>query len=365
MNPTKVGIIGYGMMGQMHAKVWSGINGVTLAALAEPDQARRDAFHATYPACPVFPDPEEMFANGRKLDIAVIATHAPYHLSHVLLALGHGCHVICEKPMALSLQECDLMIAEANRQNRKLAVNHQSIFSSAVMVAAQKIRAGDIGDLYGVKAYGKGRIACSDLMEIAGHLLHLVWYFAGGEVTEVFGDVRYKGQPVTIRDAVRVQNLYPEGRNSGIGAGDRIFGYYKFANGVRGELHLEELNGAPSTFGESRNFGYFIELCGTAGRMQLYLPRVLFFNPSPYDDLSKAATPWIEVDLCLREDVDSVLITCLSSDFLAAIAMDRDPLVSGSVGRIAMEMSLGVYASHLAGKPLTLPLAKRMHPFFA
>ncbi|MEK9195448.1 MAG: hypothetical protein AAB975_03665, partial [Patescibacteria group bacterium] len=220
-----------------------------------------------------------------------------------------------------------------------------------------------IGELYAIKAYGKGRIACSDLMEIAGHLLHLMWCFVGSPVIEVFGDVTYKGKSVTIDDAVRVQDLYSEGRDSGLGAGDRMFSYYKFSSGVRGELHLAHMQDAPSTFGENRNFGYFLELCGTAGRMQLYLPRVLFFNSSPYDDLAKGATPWVEVDPSLREEKDPILIGRANRQFLSAIKENKNPVVSGSMGRLVMEMTLGVYASHLAGRPLPFPLVDRRHPF--
>lgn len=361
MYPVKVGIVGYGMMGKMHARVWSEIPGTEVVAIAEPMPDRQDEIRQMH-ACPVFSNLLEMLMHGPKPDIIVVATHAPCHVSDTLRALYCGCHVICEKPMALTLGECDIMVATARNRNLKLAINHQSVFSRTVTVAEQKIVAGDIGELYAIKAYGKGRIACSDLMEIAGHLLHVMWYFANGAVTEVFGDVTYKGRPVIKDDVVRIQDLYSEGRDSGYGAGDRMFGYYKFSNGVRGELHLEQLSGAPSTFGESRNFGYFIELCGTAGRMQFYLPRVLFFNSSPYDDLAKDATPWIEVDPRLREERDPMLIKRFNEQFLTAIREDKDPVVSGSIGRMVMEMTLGVYASHFAGQPLLTPLGRK-HPF--
>ena len=359
---VKVGIVGYGMMGQMHADVWSHIAGAKVIGIAEPLQRLQDGIKRTK-MWPVFSNLMEMFEYGPRPDIIVVATHAPRHLSDTLGALNSGCHVICEKPMALSLGECDIMVKAAERQNLKLAVNHQGIFSRAVTVVEQEIRAGYIGKLYAIKAYGKGRIACSDLMEIAGHLLHMMGHFAGGDAVEVFGDVIYKGRPVTKDDVARIQDLYPEGRDSGFGAGDRMFGYYKFSNGVRGELHLEHLIGAPNTFGEERNFGYFIELCGTAGRMQFYLPKVLFFNSSPYDDLAKKATPWVEVDASLREEKDPVLSTRASEQFLAAIREDKDPVVSGRVGRKVMEMSLGIYSSHFAGRSLTLPLVDRTHPF--
>ena len=363
MKKVRVGIIGYGVMGKMHAEVWSGIPQAELVAIADPVKERQQEAAIYDPDhCEIF-DYYRAMIDRKNLDVVVVATHAPHHHLQTMSALYNGCHVICEKPMALTLQECDQMINCASVCRRELAINHQSIFSRAVTVADQKIAAGDMGELYAINAYGKGRIACSDLMEIAGHLLHVMRHFAKSEPTEVFGDVTMNGRLVTREDAVRVQDLYPEGRDSGMGAGDRIHGYYKFASGIRGELHLAQLNDAPSTFGESRNFGYYVELMGTAGRMQFYLPRVLFFNASPLDDLAKSATPWVEVDPSLREEKDPVLIRRLNLDLLQAIQEDRSPIISGEVGRTVMEMTLGVYASHLAGRPLALPLALRRHPF--
>ncbi|MDP3770287.1 MAG: Gfo/Idh/MocA family oxidoreductase [Candidatus Sungbacteria bacterium] len=362
----KVGIVGYGQMGKMWAEVLSAMPGVELAAIAEPDQARRsEAFLMR--RCSVFADVFQMFGISAGLDAVVIATHVTSHFNHVMHAFERGCHVICEKPMALTLRQCDMMVSEAKRRGLKLAINHQSIFSRAAQTAQKKIMAGDIGKLYAIKAYGKGRIACSDLMEIAGHLLHMMSFFAGYTVTEVYGDAIVDGRPVTLDDVKPILELYPQGRDSGLGAGDRLFGYYKFSNGIRGELHLDMLEGAPDTFGEklgqSRNYGYNLELMGTKGRMQLYLPRFLFFNSSPLDDFSKNNTPWPEVDPALREDRDPILMRILTEQFFEAIEKDWELAVSGEIGRMVMDMTHGVYASHLAGRPLPLPLADRRHPF--
>lgn len=364
-NQTRVGIIGYGAMGEMWAGVLSRVPEVTLAAIAEPNKEQQLKASTAY-GCKTFSHAGAMFINSR-FDVAIITTHVPLHYLYVLMALEQGCHVICEKPMASAPWECDTMIAEAKRQGLKLAINHQSIFSRAVTVAEEKIAAGDIGELYAIKAYGKGRIGCSDQMEIAGHLLHLMWYFAKGVATEVFGDVTINGCPVTMQDAVRIKDVYPAGRDSGIGAGNRKFGYWKFSSGIRGELHLDELEGAPNTFDEklfdSRNYGYCLELLGTKARMQLYLPRVLFFNSSPLDDWSKKATPWVEVDPSLREEKDPVLMRRSLEQFLTAIKTGGNVLVSGEVGRMVMDMSFGIDAAHLGGYPLSLPLADRKHPF--
>lgn len=366
--PLKVGIVGYGQMGSMWASVLSTMPEVELAVIADPDASRRKDARFLH-SVPLYRSGLEMLKCITELDVVVIATHVRDHDQQVMSALQCGCHVICEKPMALTLRQCDMMVLEAERQGLKLAINHQSIFSRVILVAEQKIVVGDIGKLYAIKVYGKGRPACSDLMEIAGHLLHLMWYFAGGKATKVYGDVTINGRPVTLDDVAPVLQIYPQGRDSGFGAGDCAFGHFTFSSGIRGYLHLDMLEGAPDTFGEklgqSRNYGYYLELMGTKGRMKLYLPRVLSYNSSPLDDFPKNNTPWQEIDPALREERDPVLMRRLAKDFLRAIRENEDPVVSGKVGRMVMDMTLGVYASHLAGRPMALPLVDRRHPFHA
>ncbi len=357
----RVGIIGYGRMGQHHAEVWSQIPGVKIAGVAEPlGECRRSA--KTRHGCKVFSDSYQMLDIIRP-DIAIIATHVPLHAQHVRFALLYDCHVVCEKPMACTLLQCDAMIAEARRRNVKIAIHHQSIFSRAFATANEMIVSGTIGELQMMRAYGKGRIACSDLMEIGGHLVHGMRYLAAAEPTSVYGDVTIKGMPMRREDAKCVQDLYPAGRDSGIGAGDRMIGLYTFANGMRGELYLSQTDGAPSTYNEDRNFGYYIDIFGSRERLQLYLPRVLFRNRSPYDDLSKAATPWEEINQDFRNDRDPILTRIFAEDFLRSIEDDTKPVISGTDGRITMEMIIGIYASHFAGKPLAIPLQDKSDLF--
>ena len=356
-----IGIVGFGERGSHFADVYSKIPGVRVVGVADPVPRLREQAFALY-GCELFEDVEDMvgFANG-PIDILIVATHVPYHFDHVMTGLARRCQVVCEKPMACTLAECDEMIRFANEQWLTLAVHHQSIFSRATTEVKRRIADREIGDLVRMAAYGKGRVACSDLMEIAGHLTHWMRHVSGGEVTEVFGDVTLKGRPVTLEDVVRIKDIYPEGRDSGWGAGDRMFGYYKFSNGVRTELHLDQVSGAPSTFGEQRVFGYYVDVFGTRGRLRCYLPRVLYSNASPLDDRAYNPTEWVEVDASYREDREPVLSRLLAQDFLAAIEENRKPLVSGEDGRMAMGMTLGIYHSHFAGRPLPIP--DRGHPF--
>lgn len=360
-----IGIVGYGMMGKHHASAWSQIPGVRIAAIAEPMGERRaELKQADYLSnSKIYGYGIDMIWGVKPLDIVIVTSQAPQHYYDTLGALKFGCHVVCEKPMALRLKTCDEMIEMAEKKKLVLAIHHQSIFSRAFAEAKRQIDSREIGELQLLKAYGKGRLACSDLMEIAGHLVHGMRYLAGSEVTELYGDVSANGRSVRKTDKAYIKDLYPDGRDSGYGAGDRILGFYKFANGVRAELQLTTLEGAPNTFSEQRNFGYYIDVFGSKKRLQLFVPRTLFVNESPLDDRAKNTTSWTEPYPEFREDKDPVLTRLFAEDVIRAIREKRDPIVSGKDGRMAMEMTLGLYASHFAGRPLSVPLVNRKHPF--
>lgn len=355
----KVAIIGYGRMGEIHAEVWASIPEARLVGIADADVKRRYIANAriTQHECGVYEAPEQVLS-AEKPELAVVATPAPAHAAHAIEAILAGCHVICEKPMALDLEEADRMVSTARRHGRVLAVHHQTVFTNAVQRALAMIAAGEIGDLYYVEGWCKGRPAPYDLMEVGGHVLHLMRYFAGGEASEVFGDAAHMGRLLNRGDVRPLETLYPAGRPMGIGGGDYLFGYYRFARGVRGILRLKTLPG------ESNEY-MAVELHGTKGRLRIHQTSTgrLFRKPTPHDDF--ATLHWQEVDPAEIWDPDPRWIAPMrrfAEDVIAAIREERPPKVSGDDGRAVLEMALGIYASHFAGEPLLLPLKERTHP---
>lgn len=361
MNPMRVGIDGVGVMGFHHAIAISETYGMEVIAIADPDaHARIKAVQGF--GCQTYVTLEAMLAHAA-LDMVVVATHAPLHYAHVLTAIKNSCHVVCEKPMACTLAECDEMIVAADAAGKKLAIHHQSVFSRAAQNMLRMILMGCIGDIYLIRCVGKGRRADSDLMEIAGHLLHMARYLLRENPIEVYGDIWENGRSVTYDDVAEIQSRYPQGRNSGIGAGTDMMGWYKCASGARIQLLLNKIDEEPATFGEDRKMGYYVEALGIRGRLELYLPRALFHNASALNDLSKNATKSVEVDPEFRNDRDPVLTKLFYQDLLAAIDLDNEPRVSGRDGRDVMEMVFGLVNSHFADEPISLPCMKRSNAY--
>jgi phthalate 4,5-cis-dihydrodiol dehydrogenase len=130
LQPVRLGLVGLGMAGGIMAS----------AAAQHPDIE-------IVSGCDLNPDLRERFAQGSgatayadlkallgddRVEAVYIATPHQFHRQHAVLALEAGKHVVVEKPMALSLEDCDAMIATADRHGRALIVGHTHSFDPAI-----------------------------------------------------------------------------------------------------------------------------------------------------------------------------------------------------------------------------------------
>lgn len=116
---------------------------INLAAGADLRAEARDAFAARYGA-KVYASVEAMCASG-EIDAVYILTPNGLHAEHAILAANHGLQVIADKPMALSMEDCDNMIAAAERNGVRLLVGHSQSLDSGILKMAEIIRSGQLG----------------------------------------------------------------------------------------------------------------------------------------------------------------------------------------------------------------------------
>lgn len=139
------GIIGLGLAGGIMAGVIRDCPGVRLGGAAELDPDLRARFEAGegVPAYAAIDDLLEV----QDIDFIYVATPHQFHRDHVVRAAQAGKHIIVEKPMALSLEDCDAMIAAADAAGVHLIVGHTHSFDPAVLAMRELIDAGDVGPL--------------------------------------------------------------------------------------------------------------------------------------------------------------------------------------------------------------------------
>jgi len=98
----------------------------------------------------VFVSQAEML-KAEEIDIVDVCTPPQIHAPIAVEALEAGCHVLMEKPMALTTADCDKMIEAAIKNNRKLCIVHNVLFHPPLIKAREMVKAGAIGDFRGMR----------------------------------------------------------------------------------------------------------------------------------------------------------------------------------------------------------------------
>ncbi len=145
----KVAVIGYGGQGAWHCAQVIKSDVCELAGTYDIKEARRDA--ATKDGVFVYESNEAIFAD-KSVDIVVVATPNDVHEDLVVNALKSGHNVICEKPVALSVEEFDRMVAAQNESGKKLSVHQNRRWDVDFLATKSVIESGEIGEVLRVES---------------------------------------------------------------------------------------------------------------------------------------------------------------------------------------------------------------------
>ena len=149
--PIGLGIAGLGMAGAVMVRAAAAHPGVKLCAAAEPHQAPRTAFARDFKV-PGYALIVEL-CEDPAIEVVYIATPHQFHASHAVLAARAGKHIILEKPMALTLAECDAIIAAVEQAGVQLIVGHTHAFDPAVRAMRRIVESGELGPLGMIAAW--------------------------------------------------------------------------------------------------------------------------------------------------------------------------------------------------------------------
>src|SRR5262249_3755707 len=116
---------------------------IALTAAVDPLPAPREAFARTFGAR-VFADFAEL-CRDPELEAIYLATPHRLHADQVVMALEHGKHVLVEKPLALTLEDCNRVVEAADRSARHVVVGHTHAFDPNIRELARIIESGAVG----------------------------------------------------------------------------------------------------------------------------------------------------------------------------------------------------------------------------
>ena len=345
MERVRIGVVGAGFMGGLHARVVAESGLGHLAAVADPDAARGSELAERYGAT-AYPSHEAMLA-GERLAAVIVATPEPLHRDAVVAAAGHGAAVLVEKPIAASLADADAMIAACDAAGVPLMVGYILRFEPAYARIKQAAEAGTLGRI--LTGYARRNAPIGEGRRLAGRTT-VVNYLAVHDLDQLLWSIRSAPVRVSAR-AVRGK-IHEE-----FGVADFTWITVEFADGGLGVVEsgwaLSEGWAGWSTPAAWGGFGDVeLNLIGTDGVASLdFTPMNLY----GVDDREG----WRLPDTRHWPVINGRIVGALKNEvdhFLDCVATGRPPLVDGREGRRSLELGLAADRSIAEGRPVDLPL---------
>ena len=342
---VKVGIVGTGKIARVHAQSLVNLEEADFTAVCDMDGERAQAFADQYGVPNVFTDMNEMLTSGL-VEAIMCCTPHPVHERVVVAAANAGIHVLCEKPMAIALDEADRMIEAAD----KAGISFGVIFQRRWWPAAQRIRAaidaGQLGNLTlgecAVKIWRSQEYFDSDpwrgtwategggvLMNQAVHAIDQFAWFMGKPVEVVgrYATLRH-GDYIDVEDTAVATVVFENGALGTIQAASTFKTGFGFRIGVHGD------SGASASVWERNE--------GEQGITDVWT----------IDGEEDQVAGWLEAE---SDGLGFPGFHALQiQDFLQAVRDGREPAVTGRDARVSLAIILAIYESSRTGQPVKL-----------
>ena len=336
----RMGVIGLGM-GRGHVKGYQADPRAEVVALCDLDAARLQAAAAEFKVPRAFTDAKEMFEKAG-LDAVSVATPNYLHAPLAIEAFRRGLHVLCEKPMAMSVREARRMLDAARRAKRNLMINFSFRFNDQSYALKQQVDAGALGEVYFARSvwhrrrgipggsgwFGNKKLSGGGpLIDLGVHRLDLaLWLMGYPEPITVSGSAYNEVAKRTIpKDKVYTVE-------------DLACGLIRFANGAT--LILEASWAA--NIAEREHM--VTTLCGTRGGLvQKNVRGGYEFEAEVYTDESGHL-------FTKKLDWSTTMTPSAYSEFVSSIVEKRPPLATGEQGLKVMKVLEGIYRSAATGR---------------
>jgi predicted dehydrogenase len=348
MKPIRVGLVGCGKVGTIHAAALRSLPEAEFVAACDAAPDRAAAFAAKYGVRP-FADAEAMLRDGG-VEAVIVGTPHPLHATAVIRAAEKGVHALVEKPMAASLADCDAMLAAAKKSGVTLGVISQRRFYEPVVRMKEAIAAGKLGTpALGVFIQYSWRDAAyyrSDpwrgkwdtegggvLVNQSPHQLDILLWLMGpaAEVSGQWANVNHPG--VEVDDTAVASIRF---HNGGLGS---IATSVAQKPGIYTKVHIHGSSGA-SVGVETDRGATFI-----AGVSAIAEPPLNDIWTIPGEEHKLAEFQTADRTQFAAIDATTHYHALQIGEFLRAIQAGRPPAVTGEDGRAVVELFSAVYRS--------------------
>ncbi|MGE5592125.1 MAG: Gfo/Idh/MocA family protein [Betaproteobacteria bacterium] len=323
----RIGIVSFAHMhAYSYARAARSVAGAVLAGITDDSEERGLAASREFEA-PYYRSIDDLLAAD--IDAVIVCSENACHKEHVLAAAEAGKHVLCEKPIATTLEDASVMVNKCQEKGVQLGTAFPVRHAPPVVRAKQLIDEGRIGKILAVSATNHGRMpggwfvdrALSGGGAVLDHTVHvadLLRWFLADEAKRVYAEVDTRMHDIPIDDCGTL--------------------CIEFGNGVFATL--DPSWSRPKTYPTWGDVT--MEMVGTSGVVSLdVFAQVLVHASDPQSAV--LYRPW-------GDDMDLALVR----DFVQAVREGSPPAASGFDGMRALEIALAAYESARRGGPVDL-----------
>lgn len=326
-------VIGLGMMGQGHARIWAELPQTELLAVYDIDPERTSSLAEQYGLEPC--GSIEAALNTPGVDFVSICTDDQSHVDPCLLAAREGKHILVEKPLATTVEDADTIIEACSEQGVKLMVGHVVRFDARYQVARQAVEAGEVGEIIQIYARRNNWLSSGERIGprtsvaffLGCHDLDLMRWFCGSDVRRVYAEGASKALAY-------------------LGVEDSIFTVMKFDNGAAG--CLETCWAVPNS--QPNSLDARLEVVGTLGRVAVRVGS----EEVEITCADGARRPDFTYGPIIHDRQYGALRVELEH-FVRCIVTDEEPLITPADARAAVEICVAIHRSLETAQPVVLP----------
>lgn len=324
---VRIGIMSFAHVhAPSYASCLKSLENVEFVGVADPVEARGRAAAESF-GVRYFPDYDALL--GAHPDAVVICSENVNHKDIALAAAKAGCHVLCEKPIATTVEDARAMIDACSRANVKLATAFPVRNAPPILRAREIVRNGDIGKVLAINGTNRGKMpggwfvdpalaGGGAVMDHTVHVTDLMRWFLDQEVTTVYAEIGTRIYDIPVDDC-GVLNM-------------------KFSGGVFATLDASWSR--PQSFPTWGDVT--MEIVGTEGVLYVDAFAQSFIA---YDGRQKG--------VALRHWGDNMDLLMVKS-FVKAVEEGGPVFATGEDGMHAMAVALGAYRSSKLGRPVEL-----------
>lgn len=345
MKKLNVGIIGLGM-GQFHIDGYKSHPGAEVVAIADTNPERLATIGDKHGISKRYLTASEMLEK-EQLDVVSVCTPNKFHMPLAIEALRKGCHVLCEKPMAMNACEAREMLEEARKADRRIMINFSYRFTDQSCALKKQVETGILGDIYfgrtiwhrrrGMPGFGgwfgtKALSGGGPLIDLGVHRLDLaLWLMGYPKPTWVMGATF---DPIAREIADREGKQYD--------VEDLAAGCIKFENGA---MLMVEASWASN---QQKSERMETMLYGTKGGLSQHnVGEGYQFEAELYLE-----SEGCQFDMKLHSPGPKVLSSM--HHFIDSITNDKPHSATGEEGLIVMQILDAIYESARSGAPVRI-----------